>query len=195
MFLDGYSGDITGPVKEMNLELEHLYETGSVLNSIGAQRTIDIQSDYLSKSRNKIPLIFMQDVIHGYRTIYPINLGLSCSFDTSLARECAQMAAKEAAVDGIHVTFAPMLDLARDARWGRVMESSVVPTILGWRRPGKIGTCQLSSIAQSVEHLTVNQGVTGSSPVGGVKQADQYAPLAQLVEQLTLNQWVPGSNP
>ena len=52
-----------------------------------------------------------------------------------------------------------------------------------------------SSLAQSVEHLTVNQGVTGSSPVGGVKQADQYAPLAQLVEQLTLNQWVPGSNP
>ena len=63
------------------------------------------------------------DVIHGYRTIYPIGLGLVGSFDPALVSECTAMAAREAAAGGIHVSFAPMVDLARDARWGRVMES------------------------------------------------------------------------
>ncbi len=116
--------DITGPATEMMLDKDCIFETGTVLNSIGAQRMIDIQSNYLKNSRNKIPLIFMQDVIHGYRTIYPINLGIASSFDTQLAHDCAQMAAKEASVDGIQLAFAPMVDLVRDARWGRVMESS-----------------------------------------------------------------------
>ena len=65
----------------------------------------------------------MMDVIHGYRTIYPIGLGLVGSFDPEIVKECTEMAAKEAAAGGIHVSFAPMVDLARDARWGRVMES------------------------------------------------------------------------
>ena len=65
----------------------------------------------------------MSDVVHGYRTIYPIPLGLGASFDPELVFECTSMAAREAAAGGIHVTFAPMVDYARDARWGRVMET------------------------------------------------------------------------
>ena len=115
---------ITGPVAKEEIDKDFIFETGSALNSVGAQRMLDIQTNYLKNSNNKIPLMFMQDVIHGYRTIYPINLGIAASFDTKLAHDCAQMAAKEASIDGVQVTFAPMVDLVRDARWGRVMESS-----------------------------------------------------------------------
>lgn len=115
---------ITGPVAQDEIDKDYIFEAGSALNSVGAQRLIDIQTNYLKNSNNKIPLVLMQDVIHGYRTIYPINLAISASFDTQLAHDCAQMAAKEASIDGVQVTFAPMVDLVRDARWGRVMESS-----------------------------------------------------------------------
>ena len=73
----------------------------------------------------------MQDVIHGFRTIYPIPLGMAASFDPALVRRCAAMAAKEAAVSGIDVTFAPMVDISRDARWGRCMEGAGEDVYLG----------------------------------------------------------------
>jgi beta-glucosidase len=116
--------DATGPMRDMGLTEEDLKDTGSLLNSMGAERMKDIQKEFLEKNGNKIPLAFMHDVIHGYRTIYPINLGLACSFNLDLIRDCAEMAATEAVLDGVNVTFAPMVDLARDARWGRVMETS-----------------------------------------------------------------------
>lgn len=116
--------NITGPVAKEEIDKDFIFETGSALNSVGAQRMLDIQKNYLENSKNKIPLLFMQDVIHGYRTLYPINLAVASSFDTQLAHDCAQMAAKEASIDGVQVTFAPMVDLVRDPRWGRVMESS-----------------------------------------------------------------------
>ncbi len=121
---------ITGPVTKLELDEEYIFETGSLLNSFGAKRTIEIQKNFLNNSKNKIPVIIMQDVIRGYRTLYPINLGLSCSFDMELCEECAKMAAKEASADGVHLTFAPMLDVSRDARWGRVMETSGEDTYL-----------------------------------------------------------------
>ena len=70
-----------------------------------------------------IPMLFMLDVINGFQTIFPIPLAQGCSFEPEIARKGAQIAAKEAAASGLHVTFAPMADLVRDARWGRVMES------------------------------------------------------------------------
>ncbi len=121
---------ITGPVERLELDEEYIFETGSLLNSFGAKRTIEIQNNFLKHSKNKIPIIIMQDVVRGYRTLYPINLGLSCSFDMELCEKCAKMASKEASVDGVHLTFAPMLDVSRDARWGRVMETSGEDTYL-----------------------------------------------------------------
>ena len=116
--------NLTGPAAKLIFDKNYLFESGSALNSVGARRMIDIQKNYLENSKNKIPLIFTQDVIHGYRTLYPVNLAIASSFDTKLAHDCAQMAAKEASIDGVQVTFAPMVDLVRDPRWGRVMESS-----------------------------------------------------------------------
>ncbi|WP_407371028.1 glycoside hydrolase family 3 N-terminal domain-containing protein [Carnobacterium sp.] len=114
----------TGPMHEMNLSPDKMATIGSVLGISGAQTLIDIQKGHLAKSRLGIPLLFMADVIHGYRTIFPIPLGIASTWDPDLAEESAILSAKEAAVSGLHVTFAPMVDLVRDARWGRVLEST-----------------------------------------------------------------------
>jgi len=115
---------ITGPNSTLKLDENMIYDVGTTLNLVGAETMIDAESNYLKKSKYKIPTMIMQDVIHGHRTLYPINLAVAASFDRDLARELAAMAAKEAALDGMSVTFAPMVDLVRDPRWGRVMESS-----------------------------------------------------------------------
>ncbi len=117
------TADITGPMTSLGLSEEDLNAVGSVLNFSCADETIEIQNKHLANDRHKIPMLFMMDVIHGYRTIYPIPLALGCSFDTDLVAECSKMAAKEASAGGIHVTFTPMVDYVRDARWGRVMET------------------------------------------------------------------------
>ncbi len=115
---------ITGPDSVLKLDKDLIYEVGTSLNLVGAETMIEALTNYLEKSKQKLPLLIMQDVIHGHRTLYPINLGVAASFDRDLARELAAMAAKEASLDGVSVTFAPMVDLVRDPRWGRVMESS-----------------------------------------------------------------------
>ena len=97
---------------------------GSTLGLAGAEALRTIQKTYMERQPHHIPLLFMLDVIHGYRTVFPCPLGQGASFSPELSEECARIAAREAAVGGLHVTFAPMADLVRDARWGRVMEST-----------------------------------------------------------------------
>lgn len=121
-----FSGDITamGPMAAKLYPPEVLARTGSVLGGMGAEALKKLQKEQIEKQPHKIPMLFMLDVINGFKTVYPIPLGQGASFDPELSRECAAMAAEEAAVSGVHVTFAPMTDLVRDARWGRVMEST-----------------------------------------------------------------------
>ena len=116
--------EITGKDEGMDLCEADTREIGSVLNFNGAADAIAVQDEYLSKSEGKIPLIFMQDVVHGFRTVFPVPLALGCSFDPSLAEACAEVSAVEAKYNGVQVTFSPMVDLVRDPRWGRVMEST-----------------------------------------------------------------------
>jgi len=116
--------EITGPVAEMGIPRKLLPIAGSVLGVSGAETVKRIQDNYLKDNRLGIPLIFMVDVIHGFKTIFPIPLAIGASWDTDLAKESARIAAKEAAVSGVHVTFSPMVDLVRDPRWGRVMETT-----------------------------------------------------------------------
>lgn len=103
---------------------------GSMLNVAGAEETRNFQKLAL-QSRLKIPLLFGQDVIHGYRTTFPVNLGQAASWDLALIEKSERIAATEASAYGIHWTFAPMVDIARDPRWGRVMEGSGEDTYLG----------------------------------------------------------------
>jgi len=104
---------------------------GSLLNVIGAEENNRIQKLAVEESRLGIPLVIGLDVIHGYRTIFPIPLAASASWDTVLIRKAAEIAAKEAASAGIHWTFAPMVDIARDARWGRIAEGAGEDPFLG----------------------------------------------------------------
>ena len=117
-------GHLTGPALEMGLENEDLYLAGSLLSVIGAEKIVSLQKTFMEKQPHHIPMLFMADIINGYRTVYPIPLAQGCSFDPDLAERCASVAARESAASGLHVTFSPMADLVRDARWGRVMEST-----------------------------------------------------------------------
>ncbi|MBF0705485.1 beta-glucosidase BglX [Alkalihalobacillus hwajinpoensis] len=118
------AGEITGPLEQLNLDEVQVRHSGSVLGASGAENIRNIQKTYLKESRLGIPLLFMSDIVHGYKTIFPVPLAIGCSWDLNLAEESAKVAAREAGVSGIHVTFAPMVDLVRDPRWGRVMEST-----------------------------------------------------------------------
>lgn len=113
----------TGPLKDLNLTNEMLYHVGSILNVVGSEKIRKIQDEYLSKSRLKIPLLFMADVINGYRTVFPIPLAQGCSWDPSIIYDATRVSIKEAGAAGASVNFSPMVDLVRDSRWGRVMES------------------------------------------------------------------------
>lgn len=123
-FFDEGTASITGPMLEMNVSDQQLYQIGSVLGGAGAADIKRIQAEYLQQNRLGIPMLFMADVIHGYQSIYPIPLALASSWNTELIEGVAALAAKESAVSGVQVTFSPMVDLVRDARWGRVMETT-----------------------------------------------------------------------
>ncbi|MBB6329862.1 beta-glucosidase [Chryseobacterium sediminis] len=123
----------TGPQKSNSaavLEEIKKGKVGSMLNVAGSEETRAFQK-LAMQSRLKIPLLFGQDVIHGYRTTFPVNLGQAASWDLGMIEKSERIAATEAAAYGIHWTFAPMVDIARDPRWGRVMEGSGEDTYLG----------------------------------------------------------------
>ncbi len=114
----------TGPMGDLGLTQENINNAGTTLGVSGAKEAIRVQKEYIANNRLNIPTILMADIIHGFRTIFPIPLGLGSSWDLAAAEKMAEVSAKEAAVSGLHVTFSPMVDLVRDPRWGRVMEST-----------------------------------------------------------------------
>ena len=114
---------LTGPENTEGYSPKNIIYAGSVLGSAGAKKLKRIQKEYIARHPHKIPLLFMADVINGFRTVFPIPLAQGCTFDPELVRQAASVAAKEASAAGLHVTFSPMVDLVRDPRWGRVMES------------------------------------------------------------------------
>ena len=136
--LNQYSSpfDVTGPAPSagaQKLAYEQIRKglVGSMLNVTGAEATRKAQQLAVENSRLKIPMIFGYDVIHGYKTIFPIPLGEAASWDPAAVERSARVAATEAAAAGQHWTFAPMVDVARDARWGRIMEGSGEDAFLG----------------------------------------------------------------
>ncbi|WP_211278994.1 glycoside hydrolase family 3 N-terminal domain-containing protein [Sutcliffiella halmapala] len=125
-FYKGAAGDgeITGPMADLGIDQDVVINSGSVLGASGANEVRNIQKEHLAENRLGIPLLIMADIVHGFKTIFPVPLAIGCSWDMELAEKSAEIAAKEAAVSGVHVSFAPMVDLVRDPRWGRVMEST-----------------------------------------------------------------------
>ncbi len=127
------AGDFTtGQASSSNIaEKIKAGQVGGLFNIKTVAKIRDVQRVAVEESRLGIPLIFGMDVIHGYETIFPIPLGLSCSWDMDLIKKSAQIAAKEATADGINWTFSPMTDISRDPRWGRVSEGSGEDPYLG----------------------------------------------------------------
>jgi beta-glucosidase len=129
--LQQLDGEANGNYRPEHLELVRRGLLGSTLNVRGAARTNELQRVALDQSRLKIPVLFGFDVIHGYRTIFPVPLGEASSWDPAVAERSASIAAAEARAAGVHWTFAPMLDIARDARWGRIVEGAGEDPYLG----------------------------------------------------------------
>ncbi|RKS19058.1 beta-glucosidase [Flavobacterium endophyticum] len=106
-------------------------QVGGLFNIKGVDKIREIQRIAVEESRLKIPMLFGMDVVHGYETVFPIPLGLACSWDMNAIEESARIGATEASADGINWTFAPMVDIARDPRWGRASEGSGEDPFLG----------------------------------------------------------------
>lgn len=127
------AGEATGPEAERRpfATMVAAGQVGSFLNVVEPAAIAAYQKIAVEDSRLHIPLLFGFDVIHGYRTIFPVNLGLAASWDLPLLEQTARVAASEAAADGIRWTFSPMVDVARDARWGRIAEGAGEDPYLG----------------------------------------------------------------
>ncbi|MGZ8551668.1 MAG: glycoside hydrolase family 3 N-terminal domain-containing protein, partial [Chitinophagaceae bacterium] len=106
-------------------------KVGGLFNIKSVAKIKEVQKLAVEKSRLKIPMLFGMDVIHGYETVFPIPLGMSCVWDMKLVERSAQIAAQEASADGINWTFSPMVDISRDPRWGRISEGSGEDAYLG----------------------------------------------------------------
>ncbi|MCD7972744.1 MAG: beta-glucosidase BglX [Candidatus Azobacteroides sp.] len=126
-------GDIiTGLAENSNIaEKIKLGQVGGMFNIKGVEKIKEIQRIAVEESRMKIPLLFGMDVIHGYETVFPIPLGIACTWDMEAIEESARIAAVEASADGICWTFSPMVDISRDPRWGRVSEGNGEDPYLG----------------------------------------------------------------
>lgn len=150
-------GVVTGPQNTAGFNEKEIANAGSVLGIAGAKRLKEIQKKYMAAQQHHIPLLFMADVINGYKTIFPIPLAQGCSFNPDMVKKAAGISAKESAAAGLHLTFSPMVDVVRDPRWGRVMESTGEDTYVncvfakamvegyqgtnGLNKKGKIAAC------------------------------------------------------
>ena len=181
--LNQYTGDnqATGPItinpnKQAEIKAGLI---GSMLNVIGTKYTRGYQ-ELAMQSRLKIPLLFGQDVIHGYKTTFPLPLAEAASWDLQAIELAARVAATEAAASGIHWTFAPMVDISRDPRWGRVMEGAGEDTYLGSKiayarvkgfQGNKLG--DLNSVMACVKHFAAYGAGVGGRDYNSVDMSER----------------------
>ncbi|MBL7702526.1 MAG: beta-glucosidase BglX [Ferruginibacter sp.] len=181
--LNQYNDDLnaTGPVTLDSTKKQQLLkgQLGSLLNCVGTLRTRAWQNIAM-QSRLKIPLLFGQDVIHGYKTTFPIPLAEACSWDMDAIQLAARTAATEASASGIHWTFAPMVDIARDPRWGRVMEGAGEDPHLGSKiayarvkgfQGNKLG--DVNSVMACAKHFAAYGAAIGGRDYNSVDMSDR----------------------
>ena len=181
--LNQYNDDwtATGPVTLDSTKKEQVMkgQVGSLLNCVGTLRTRTWQNIAM-QSRLKIPLLFGQDVIHGYKTTFPIPLAEACSWDMDAIQLSARTAATEASASGINWTFAPMVDIARDPRWGRVMEGAGEDPYLGSKiafarvkgfQGNKLG--DVNSLMACAKHFAAYGAAIGGRDYNSVDMSDR----------------------
>lgn len=169
----------TGPAAALGFRPGQGNRLGSVLSWVGAEKTQALQKMVLDQEGNKIPLLFMADVINGYRTVFPIPLAQGCSFDPELVKRCARAAAREASWAGLHCVFSPMVDLCRDARWGRCVESTGEDVYLNCRMAKAMvegyqgdDLRNPESVAACVKHFAGYGAATGGREYTGADLSD-----------------------
>ena len=167
-------GSFTGPAANDAGQIEKMNEVkngfvGSMLNVIGTKETRAIQ-EVAMKTRLGIPLIFGLDVIHGYKTIFPIPLAEACSWDAMQVEKNASIAAKEAAAGGLHWTFAPMCDISNDPRWGRVMEGAGEDPFLG----GVLATARVKGLQGNFDNKHILACIKHFAVYGAVEAGREY---------------------
>lgn len=174
-------GPVTGPMEDLGIDESVIDVSGSVLGAGGAAEVINIQKRHLENDRLGIPMLMMADVIHGFKTIFPIPLALGSSWDLDLVKKSSEIAALEASVAGVHITFSPMVDLVRDPRWGRVMESTGEDTFLngmfakalirGYQ--GHDGSCDFDHVASCVKHFAAYGAPEGGRDYNTVNMSER----------------------
>ena len=172
-----YSTNVTATGENSTLQFpqEIVDVAGSVLNVREPELIIEVQKKHMERHPHHIPMLFMFDIIHGFHTTFPIPLAQGCSFDPEVAEKIARATAKESCVSGMHVTFSPMVDLARDARWGRVTESTgedpylnsvmAAATVKGYQGDD---LSKEDTICACVKHFAAYGGVEGGREYGSV---------------------------
>jgi beta-glucosidase len=176
-------GAVTGPfLPEDNYYIDNVKagKVGSMLNVVGAETTRKVQKIAVEQTRMKIPLLFGFDVIHGYKTIFPMPLGEASSWNPDLAEKTSRMAAVEASATGIHWTFAPMVDICRDPRWGRIFEGHGEDPFLGsaFARSKVKGfqgddLSKSNTIAACVKHFAAYGAAIGGRDYNGVDLSER----------------------
>jgi len=182
-FHGGFYGDvklITGPGHDYTVKQDQQWRIGTILGEAGYEHLKELQEGFIEKQPHHIPSIFMADVIHGYKTVYPVPLGQGASFDPELTCELAGATAKEASAAGLHVTFSPMCDLSRDARWGRCMEGTgedswlnsrfAEATVRGYQGDG---IDKQGNIAACVKHFAAYGAATAGRDYSGVELCER----------------------
>jgi len=170
----------TGPLVQQGGEDDiRQGRVGSILGAFGVEGTRRLQKLAAEESRLKVPLLFAYDVIHGFRTVFPVPLGEAAAFDPALAERCARAAAVEAAAHGLHWTYAPMVDIGRDPRWGRVVEGAgedpylgaalAAARVRGFR--GQPGTA--TSLLATAKHFVAYGGAEGGRDYDTVDVSDR----------------------
>ena len=177
-----YSTNVTatGENATLNFPQEIVDTAGSVLNIRDTELIIEVQKKHIERHPHHIPMLFMFDIIHGFHTTFPVPLAQGCSFDPELVEKIARATAKESCAVGMHVTFSPMVDVARDARWGRITESSgedtnlntvmAAATVKGYQGDdlSKEGT-----LCACVKHFAAYGGVEGGREYGSVDMSER----------------------
>ena len=170
--LTGSVGNVDARKKVVDGQVGMMFGTGSI------QIRREIQTLCMEESRLKIPMLFASDVVHGYRTAFPLPIALSCSWDLDLIKRSAHLSATEARADGIDLTFAPMIDVSRDPRWGRVAEGSgesvelvsmmAAATVLGFQgEPDGKQLKDVDRIAACVKHFAGYGAADGGRDYAG----------------------------
>jgi beta-glucosidase len=175
---------VTGPMEKLGLGDYDLFDAGSTLNALEPEEIRAMIDNYSKNAKHGIPLLNCADIIYGFRTIFPIPIAQTCSFDFDAIENAASVAAAEMSSSGVHLTFAPMLDLVRDPRWGRVMESPGEDVLLGklfakhvtrgfQGESGKSGRLPKGKVAACVKHFAAYGAPEGGRDYSTVDMSPQ----------------------